>query len=260
MTNENNIPGTWLLLGALFVFLSAWCGRKNFPVVLCLVMRWQVPVHACLRPAFARMHSATPGCAEPFRFLEQMGSSPFAPAPDEGIPALPVLLGGGAQSSLEKIPQRPELFPGMENSLGIAAAYILRLMPWLSSPPPSFRADHAMFSATLLFGIGVLALLRMWYGGIPGAAPRPQITVAVFLALSGICVFSTIHDHLLLFGQHEKRVRLILEQKKAGMQEIIVPLSSPPRGVLSFSATILTNHRLHCNRHRVNKTVIRKSL
>lgn len=49
-------------------------------------------------------------------------------------------------------------------------------------------ADHAMFSATLLFGIGVLALLRMWYG-IPGAVPRPQITVAVFLALSGICVF-----------------------------------------------------------------------
>lgn len=96
-------------------------------------------------------------------------------------------------------------------------------------------ADHAMFSATLLFGIGVLALLRMWYG-IPGAVPRPQITVAVFLALSGICVFSTIHDHLLLFGQHEKRVRLILEQKKAGIQEIIVPPSLlPPRGVLSFS-------------------------
>lgn len=40
-------------------------------------------------------------------------------------------------------------------------------------------ADHAMFSATLLFGVGVLVLLRMWYG-IPSAMPRPKITVAVF--------------------------------------------------------------------------------
>ena len=94
-------------------------------------------------------------------------------------------------------------------------------------------ADHAMFSATLLFGIGVLALLRVWYG-IPAAEPRPRMTVAVFLALSGICVLSTLHDHLLLFRQHEKRVRLILEQKKAGFREIVVPPLVPPSPWCSF--------------------------
>ena len=72
-----------------------------------------------------------------------------------------------------------------------------------------------------------------WYG-IPSAMPRPQITVAVFLVLSGICVFSTLHDHLLLFRQHEKRVRLVLEQKKAGIQEIVVPPLSPPSPWCSF--------------------------
>ena len=93
---------------------------------------------------------------------------------------------------------------------GIAAAYILASYAMaLSFAAAVIPADHAMFSATLLFGIGVLALLRMWYG-VPGA------------------------DHLLLFGQHEKRVRLILEQKKAGIQEIIVPPLSPPSPWCSF--------------------------
>ena len=50
MTNENNIPGTWLLLGALFVFVR---------LVRAVRFRWQVPCACCLRPAFP------PGCIPP---------------------------------------------------------------------------------------------------------------------------------------------------------------------------------------------------
>ena len=151
--------------------------------------------------------------------------------------ALPVLLGVAAAWVLWKSFRKDRnYFRAWKISLGIAAAYILASYAMaLSFAAAVIPADHAMFSATLLFGVGVLVLLRMWYG-IPSAVPRPQITVAVFLALSGICVFSTLHDHLLLFRQHEKRVRLVLEQKKAGIQEIVVPPLSPPSpGVLSFS-------------------------
>lgn len=43
------------------LFLSAWCGRKNFPCgfMRALCSRWQVPCACCLRPAFPR------GCIPP---------------------------------------------------------------------------------------------------------------------------------------------------------------------------------------------------
>ena len=149
--------------------------------------------------------------------------------------ALPVLLGVAAAWVLWKSFRKDRnYFRAWKISLGIAAAYILASYTMaLSFAVAVIPADHAMFSATLLFGVGVLVLLRMWYG-IPSAMPRPKITVAVFLVLSGICVFSTLHDHLLLFRQHEKRVRLVLEQKKAGIQEIVVPPLSPPSPWCSF--------------------------
>ena len=149
--------------------------------------------------------------------------------------ALPLLLGAVAAWMLWRSFRRNRnaLRP-WKIFIGTAAAYILTAYAMaLSFAAAVVPADHAMFSATLLFGIGVLALLRVWYG-IPAAEPRPRMTVAVFLALSGICVLSTLHDHLLLFQQHEKRVRLILEQKKAGFREIVVPPLVPPSPWCSF--------------------------
>ena len=104
--------------------------------------------------------------------------------------ALPVLLGVAAAWVLWKSFRKDRnYFRAWKISLGIAAAYILASYAMaLSFAAAVIPADHAMFSATLLFGVGVLVLLRMWYG-IPSAMPRPQITVAVFLVLSGICVF-----------------------------------------------------------------------
>ena len=215
--------------------LSAWCGRKNFPCGFMRVLRfrWQVPCACCLRPAFP------PGCIPPL----PAARNPFPVFGADG--KLSLRSCSGCMNtwlfrqcwawrlpgfSGKKFHRDRNSFRAWKIPFGIAAAYILASYAMaLSFAAAVIPADHAMFSATLLFGIGVLALLRMWYG-IPGAVPRPQITVAVFLALSGICVFSTIHDHLLLFGQHEKRVRLILEQKKgrhAG-NHCSSPLSSLP--------------------------------
>ena len=238
MTNENNIPGTWLLLGALFVFVRL-VRKEKLPLWFYAGLAFQVAGSLCmlLAPGIsARMHSATPGCAEPLSgFWSRWEALPSLLLRMHEYLALPVLLGVAAAWVLwKKFHRDRNSFRAWKIPFGIAAAYILASYAMaLSFAAAVIPADHAMFSATLLFGIGVLALLRMWYG-IPGAVPRPQITVAVFLALSGICVFSTIHDHLLLFGQHEKRVRLILEQKKAGIQEIIVPPLSPPSPWCSF--------------------------
>ena len=238
MTNENNIPGTWLLLGALFVFVRL-VRKEKLPLWFYAGLAFQVAGSLCmlLAPGIsARMHSATPGCAEPLSgFWSRWEALPSLLLRMHEYLALPVLLGVAAAWVLwKKFHRDRNSFRAWKIPFGIAAAYILASYAMaLSFAAAVIPADHAMFSATLLFGIGVLALLRMWYG-IPGAVPRPQITVAVFLALSGICVFSTIHDHLLLFGQHEKRVRLILEKKKAGIQEIIVPPLSPPSPWCSF--------------------------
>ena len=238
LTNENNIPGTWLLLGALFVFVRL-VRKEKLPLWFYAGLAFQVAGSLCmlLAPGIsARMHSATPGCAEPLSgFWSRWEALPSLLLRMHEYLALPVLLGVAAAWVLwKKFHRDRNSFRAWKIPFGIAAAYILASYAMaLSFAAAVIPADHAMFSATLLFGIGVLALLRMWYG-IPGAVPRPQITVAVFLALSGICVFSTIHDHLLLFGQHEKRVRLILEQKKAGIQEIIVPPLSPPSPWCSF--------------------------
>lgn len=238
MTNENNIPGTWLLLGALFVFVRL-VRKDKLPLWFYAGLVFQVAGSLCmlLAPGIsARMHSATPGCAEPLSgFWSRWEALPSLLFRMHEYLALPVLLGMAAAWVLWKSFRKDRnSFRAWKISLGIAAAYILASYAMaLSFAAAVIPADHAMFSATLLFGVGVLVLLRMWYG-IPSAVPRPQITVAVFLALSGICVFSTLHDHLLLFRQHEKRVRLVLEQKKAGIQEIVVPPLSPPSPWCSF--------------------------
>lgn len=238
MTNENNVPGTWILLGALFVFVRL-VRREKLPLWFYAGVAAQVVGALCLLLApgvSARMHSATPGCAEPLSgFWDRWAAIPSLLLRMHEYLALPLLLGIGAAWILWRNSRRNRnAFRPWKISLGIAAACILTAYAMaLSFAAAVVPADHAMFSSTLLFGIGVLALLHVWYG-IPAAVPRPGMIVAVFLALSGICVFSTLYDHLLLFRQHEKRVRLILEQKKAGIQEIVVPPLVPPSPWCSF--------------------------
>ena len=238
MTNENNIPGTWLLLGALFVFVRL-VRKEKLPLWFYAGVAAQVAGSLCmlLAPGLsARMHSATPGCAEPLSGVwDRWEAVPALLLRMHEYLALPLLLGAVAAWMLWRSFRRNRnAFRPWKIFIGTAAAYILTAYAMaLSFAAAVVPADHAMFSATLLFGIGVLALLRVWYG-IPAAEPRPRMTVAVFLALSGICVLSTLHDHLLLFQQHEKRVRLILEQKKAGFREIVVPPLVPPSPWCSF--------------------------
>lgn len=238
MTNENNIPGTWLLLGALFVFVRL-VRKEKLPRWFYAGIAAQVAGSLCMLLApgvSARMRSATPGCAEPLSGIwDRWEAVPALLLRMHEYLALPLLLGAVAGWILWKSFRRNRnAFLPWKIPMGIAVAYILTAYAMaLSFAAAVVPADHAMFSATLLFGIGVLALLHIWYG-IPAAAPRPRITVAVFLVLSGICVLSTLHDHLLLFRQHEKRVRLILEQKKGGVQEIVVPPLVPPSPWCSF--------------------------
>ena len=184
----------------------------------------------------ARMHSATPGCAEPLSGVwDRLEAVPALLLRMHEYLFLPVLLGSVAAWVLWRcFRKNRNAFQAWKIRMGIAAAYILTAYAMaLSFAAAVVPADHAMFSSTLLFGIGVLALLQAWYG-VPAAVPRPRITVAVFLTLSGICVLSTLHDHLLMFRQHEQRARLILEQKKAGVREIVVPPLVPPSPWCSF--------------------------
>ena len=238
MTNENNIPGTWLLLGALFIFVRLVRKRK-LPLWFYAGLAAQVAGSLCMLLApgvSARMNSAAPGCAEPLSGVwDRLEAVPVLLLRMHEYLALSLLLGAAAAWILWKCFRRDRgsLRP-WKTQIGAAAAYILTAYAMaLSFAAAVVPADHAMFSATLLFGIGVLALLRAWYG-IPCAMPRPRIFTAVFLVLSGLCVLSTLHDHLLLFRQHEKRVRLILEQKKAGFREIVVPPLVPPSPWCSF--------------------------
>lgn len=238
MTNENNIPGTWLLLGALFVFVRLVRKRK-LPLWSYAGLAAQVAGSLCMLLApgvSARMNSVTPGCAEPLSGVwDRLEAVPALLLRMHEYLALPLLLGAAAAWILWKCFRRDRnsLRP-WKIQVGTAAAYILTAYAMaLSFAAAVVPADHAMFSATLLFGIGVLALLHAWYG-IPCAVPRPRIFTAVFLVLSGLCVLSTLHDHLLLFRQHEKRVRLILEQKKAGVREVVVPSLEPPSLWCSF--------------------------
>lgn len=238
MTNENNIPGTWLLLGALFVFVRI-LRRKKLPLWFYAGLAAQVAGSLCMLFApgvSARMNSASPGCAVPLSgFLERLESIPVLLLRMHEYLALPLLLGLAAAWVLWKcfkkerhalLAWKPTLVSGI---VYLAAAYAMALSFCAAVVP----ADHAMFSATLLFGIGVMALLHAWYG-IPAAVPRPRIFAAAFLILSGICVFSTLHDHLLMYRQHRERVRMILEQKEAGIRDVVVPSFARPSPWCSF--------------------------
>lgn len=238
MTNENNIPGTWLLLGAVFVFVRL-VRKKKLPLWFYAGVAAHVAGSLCMLLApgvSARMHSATPGCAEPLSGVwDRLEAVPALLLRMHEYLFLPVLLGSVAAWVLWRCFRRNRsAFQPWKIRMGIAAAYILTAYAMaLSFAAAVVPADHAMFSSTLLFGIGVLALLQAWYG-VPAAVPRPRITVAVFLTLSGICVLSTLHDHLLMFRQHEQRARLILERKKEGIQEIAVPPFKRPSPWCSF--------------------------
>ena len=91
-----------------------------------------------------------------------------------------------------------------------------------------------MFSATVLFGTGVMALIHVWYG-LPGAVPRPR---DIHCLLSGLLqrmrCLSTLYDHLLMYRQHRERVNMILKQKKAGIRDLSVPPFSRPSPWCSF--------------------------
>ncbi|MCB5931627.1 hypothetical protein LJB63_20025, partial [[Eubacterium] rectale] len=110
----------------------------------------------------ARMHSATPGCAEPLSgFWSRWEALPSLLLRMHEYLALPVLLGVAAAWVLwKKFHRDRNSFRAWKIPFGIAAAYILASYAMaLSFAAAVIPADHAMFSATLLFGIGVLALL-----------------------------------------------------------------------------------------------------
>lgn len=118
--------------------------------------------------------------------------------------------------------------------MGTAAACIVTAYAMaLSFCAAVIPADHAMFSATVLFGTGVMALIHVWYG-LPGAVPRPRIFIVFFLVFSSACVASTLYDHLLMYRQHRERVNMILKQKKAGIRDLSVPPFSRPSPWCSF--------------------------
>ena len=149
MTNENNIPGTWLLLGALFVFVRL-VRKEKLPLWFYAGLAFQVAGSLCmlLAPGIsARMHSATPGCAEPLSgFWSRWEALPSLLLRMHEYLALPVLLGVAAAWVLwKKFHRDRNSFRAWKIPFGIAAAYILAsyamalsfaaaVMP--CSPPP----------------------------------------------------------------------------------------------------------------------------
>lgn len=99
MTNENNIPGTWLLLGALFVFVRL-VRKEKLPLWFYAGVAAQVAGSLCmlLAPGLsARMHSATPGCAEPLSGVwDRWEAVPALLLRMHEYLALPLLLGAVA--------------------------------------------------------------------------------------------------------------------------------------------------------------------
>ncbi|MEF2891338.1 MAG: DUF6056 family protein, partial [Akkermansia sp.] len=184
----------------------------------------------------ARMNSAAPGCAVPLSGIpDRLESVPVLLARMHEYLALPLLLGLAAAWVLWKHSGRDrKAFLPWRTEMGTAAACIMTAYAMaLSFCAAVIPADHAMFSATVLFGTGVMALIHVWYG-LPGAVPRPRIFIVFFLVFSSACVASTLYDHLLMYRQHRERVNMILEQKKAGIRDLSVPPFVRPSPWCSF--------------------------
>lgn len=222
MTNENNIPATWLLLGVLFaVFLLK---KKKLPLWYYAGVLSHIVGSLCMLLApgvSARMNSATPGCAEPLSgIMDRVAALPELLLKMHEYLPLTFLLGGVAAWSLWRAPGKT---PSIRRQLGLSVAYIFTAYAMtLSFCAAVIPADHAMFSATLLFGTGVMGLVKVWYDH-PAARPRPRMFIAVFGALCGVCLLSTVHDHYLMFLQQKERELLIGEQKTSGMMDVSVP-------------------------------------
>ena len=238
MTNENNIPGTWLLLGILFFFVRV-VRRKKLPLWFYGGLAAHVAGSCCMLFApgvSARMNSAAPGCAVPLSGIpDRLESVPVLLARMHEYLALPLLLGLAAAWVLWKHSGRDrKAFLPWKTEMGTAAACVVTAYAMaLSFCAAVIPADHAMFSATVLFGTGVMTLIHVWYG-LPGAVPRPRIFIVFFLVFSGACIASTLYDHLLMYRQHRERVSMILEQKKAGIRDLSVPPFVRPSPWCSF--------------------------
>lgn len=237
MTNENNIPGTWILL----VLLFACCRvrKRRLPLWFYGGAAAHVAGALCMLLApgvAARMQSASPGCAVPLDgWLDRLASIPELLLKMHEYLPLVWLLGAVGAWALWRChrrdgqalrPWRVQIGMGMAF---IATAYLMALSFCAAVVP----ADHAMFSATLLFGIGVMALTGAWYE-LPRAVPRPVCPVVVFAVLCGLCLVSTLHDHWSLYRQNRQREHLILQQKTAGLQDIAVPSFVRPSPWCSF--------------------------
>lgn len=238
MTNENNIPGTWLLLGALFVVVRLiW--KEKLPLWFYAGVAAHVAGSLCMLLApgvSARMNSSTPGCVEPLSGVwDRLEAVPVLLLRMHEYLALPLLLGAAAAWMLwRNFRGKRNAFQPWKVSIGTAMVYILTAYAMaLSFAAAVVPADHAMFSATLLFCTGVMGLLHVWHA-VTVSRPRPRYFVAAFILLSGVCILSTIHDHLLMHRQHERRVQMILEQKKAGVRKVEVPHFVRPSSWCSF--------------------------
>lgn len=238
MTNENNIPGTWLLLGALFA-VARLIRKEKLPLWFYAGVVAQVAGSLCMLLApgvSARMNSVTPGCAVPLSgWLDRLEAVPVLLLRMHEYLVLPLLLASVAAWVLWKWFRRNRtVSAGWRISAGSGGVYLLTSYAMaLSFCAAVVPADHAMFSATLLFCTGVMAWLHAWYAA-SGAEPRPRYVVAVFVSLSGACILSTLHDHFLMYRQHEQRVQMILEQKKAGVRDVAVPPFQRPSPWCSF--------------------------
>ncbi len=239
MTNEANIPGTWLLLGCLFAYVRLLHKRKlpawfygglaaHLGGALCML----------LSPGIAaRLNSAVPACDQTLSgFWDRIEAlTVLIPRMHEYHMILPLCLTVFLAWTLYRIYRRDRVaYQKIEGRVNrgvvfIVTAYVMTGAYCVAVVPSA----HALFTSTLMFGMGLLSFYHA-RRGVHGATRRLRTGTYLFLTVTALYAASTLHDHYSLYVQYKERERLILAEKAAGVQDITVPALKKPSPWCTF--------------------------
>lgn len=226
MTNENNIPATWLLLGGLF-FYCRLIKRQHLPYWFYAGGIAHILGALCFLFApgiSARMNSESPGCAEPISGIAECL---------ESIPSLMLKMHTYLVIAFFLSVSLIFYFIKSKNwnwnssilrlsTVFFITSYFMALVFCVAVEP----ASHAMFSSTLMFILGTMGLLVYWQQTSHSSLFSSKgIRFSCFIMLGLLAL--TMYDHFCLYQQFAWRHEFILKQKEAGELHILVPPLEP---------------------------------
>ncbi len=239
MTNEPCVPATWVMLGGLFIYVRL-LKKRSLPVwfyggaaahlcgALCLLMspglaaRKAAPiVDVVVTGVWDRLEAAGLLLARMHEYhliLPLVITLFFTWLIDR--------LKKNDSEAYERV--KGQVYLGLAY---IATAYVMTLSYCVAVVP----CAHALFPSTLMFGLGLLCLIKACYeaDGVLGTA-YARAGMRVFLSVTALYAASAVYDHYSLYRQYKERECLILTQKAAGAQDIKVPALKRPSPWCTF--------------------------